>query len=68
MTRALVRLKEKDFQKTVIELAELQGWRVYHVANVRKQLRSKTGEGFPDLVLARERCLFRELKTETGPE
>ena len=58
-------LKESDFQKTVIDLAEFQGWRVYHVAKVKGQLRSKTGEGFPDLVLARERCLFRELKRES---
>ena len=56
-------LKEGDFQKPVIELAEWSGWSVYHVANVKGQLRSATGEGFPDLVLARgPRLLFRELK------
>ena len=64
MTRAN-QLKEQGFQKAVIELAELQGWRVYHVAKVKGQLRSRTGEGFPDLVLARDRCLFRELKVES---
>ena len=56
-------LQESDFQKPVIGLAEWNGWRVYHVANVKGQLRSATGEGFPDLVLARgTRLLFRELK------
>ena len=64
-------MKESDFQKTVIELAELQGWRIYHVAKVKGQLRSETSTGFPDLVLARapsptfgttHTLLFRELK------
>ena len=54
---------ESDFQKTVIGLAELQGWRIYHVAKVKGQLRSKTSKGFPDLVLGRApTLLFRELK------
>ena len=52
-------LSEADFQKTVIEVAELHQWRIYHVANVKGQLRSKTSEGFPDLVLARYHDVFR---------
>ena len=56
-------MKESAFQKTVIEMAEWWGWRVYHVAKVKGQLRSTTGEGFPDLVLVRgDTLLFRELK------
>ena len=58
-------LTEASFQKSVIELAELHRWRIYHVANVKGRLRSKTSEGFPDLVLARPRRLvFAELKLE----
>ena len=58
-------LSEGDFQKTIIEVAELHHWRIYHVANVRGRLRSETSKGFPDLVLAREgRLLFAELKLE----
>ena len=61
--------READFQRTIIEMAELHKWRVYHVANVKGQLRSKTSEGFPDLVLARKgRLVFAELKLEgEGP-
>ena len=58
--------READFQRTIIELAELHQWRVYHVANVKGRLRSKTSVGFPDLVLARAGCrpVFAELKLE----
>ena len=49
----------------MIELAELHRWWIYHVANVKGQLRSKTSKGFPDLVLARgRRLVFAELKLE----
>ena len=58
-------LSESDFQNTVIELAELHRWHVYHVAKVKGQLRSKTSVGFPDLVLARPgRLAFAECKLE----
>ena len=40
---------EADFQRTVIELAELHRWRIYHVARVKGKLRSHTSKGFPDL-------------------
>ena len=60
-------LNEADFQITVISCAELHGWMVYHVVNARKNLRSKTSVGFPDLVLVRgDRVIFAELKTEKG--
>ena len=56
-------LSETDFQNTVIELAELHQWRIYHVAKVKGQLRSKTSIGFPDLVLVRSgQLIFAELK------
>ena len=61
------KISEKDFQKAVIEYAELRQWMVYHVANVKGQLRSKTGKGFPDLCMARRGwCVFAELKSERG--
>ena len=60
-------LGEKDFQNTVIELAELHGWIVYHVANVKHHLRARSSVGFPDLVAVRPpRVIFAELKTEKG--
>ena len=66
-------LTEANFQATVIELAELHRWRIYHVAKVKGQLRSETSKGFPDLVFARPgigaqyvraRLVFAELKLE----
>ena len=57
-------MTETDLQAQVIELGELLGWRVYHVTDVRKRLRARTSLGFPDLVLVRERVLYRELKND----
>ena len=51
---------KKDFQRTVIELAKLHGWLVYHRSD-------KSNPGFPYLVLARTpHVIFAELKTEKG--
>lgn len=53
---------ERDFQRRVIALAKLQGWKVYHTHDSRR-----SEPGFPDLVLARgERVLFAELKNIGG--
>ena len=61
---------EAQFQKAVIELAELHGWRVFHAPDGEHMKRlNPTGVGFPDLVLAhgeRHLLMFIELKTETG--
>lgn len=58
---------EDLLQAAIIELAELLGWRVYHVEDVHKRLRAKTSEGFLDLVMARTgRCIIAELKSDTG--
>lgn len=68
-------MTEADFQRQVIDLAQLCGWRVAHFrAALRKDGSWRTpvaadGKGWPDLVLCHPRrglCLFRELKTDTG--
>ena len=57
-----VAVKEANFQATVIELAELHGWRVYHTHDSRR-----SQPGFPDLTLVRRyRLIFAELKREGG--
>jgi hypothetical protein len=60
--RAKFRPSERDWQRTVTELARLCGWRCYHT------LRSQGSEaGFPDLVLLRQPTLLVvELKTDQG--
>lgn len=59
--RAKRRQEEAAFQARIIELATLCGWKVWHCYDARR-----TVPGFPDLVLVRERVLFRELKTDKG--
>lgn len=57
-------LSERDFQRQVVELAKICGWRVYH------PFLSKWSErGFPDLTMVRARdgrLIFAELKTNKG--
>ncbi len=63
---------EADFQRQVIDLAQLHGWRVAHFRpgmNKRGQWMtavSGDGAGFVDLVLCRERIIWAELKTDDG--
>ena len=52
---------EKEFQAKVISLAKQLGWLYYHTHDSRR-----SEPGFPDLILVRERVLYRELKTEKG--
>lgn len=54
-------VSEKEFQALVVDVAKRRGWLVYHTFDSRR-----SGAGFPDLVLVRERVLFRELKTARG--
>ena len=57
---------ENDLQRNVIELAEMLGYRAYHNARAKGNLRAKTAVGFQDLVLVRApRLIFAELK-DTG--
>lgn len=55
-------LTEKDFQRQVLDLARIFGWRAYH------PMLSKWSErGFPDLTLVRPpRLVFAELKRDKG--
>lgn len=52
---------EQRFQNQVLRLAKLCGWWTYHTYDARR-----SQPGFPDLVLVKDRILFRELKTDTG--
>lgn len=61
---ALPPISEAAFQRQVIQLAKLLGWRTYHTLDSRG-----SSAGFPDLVLARERdgrVIFAELKSDAG--
>jgi hypothetical protein len=58
----LADLSEREWQRTVVDLARQLGWRLtYHTHDSRK-----SAHGFPDLVLVRERILYLELKSEGG--
>lgn len=64
-------LLERDFQAQVIQLAHIFGWRIAHFRPAKTSHGWRTavgadGAGFPDLVLARDRVVFIELKSDTG--
>lgn len=52
---------EVELLAKVKELAEYTGWMVYHTYDSRR-----SDEGFPDLVLVKDRVIFAELKSEKG--
>ena len=54
-------MTEKQFQMQIVMVAKANGWTVYHTYDSRR-----SEPGFPDLVLVRDRVLFRELKTDAG--
>lgn len=56
-----VEMKEKHFQAHIIRFAKAHGWVVYHTYNSQR-----SEPGFPDLVLVKDRILYRELKSESG--
>lgn len=67
------RILEKDFQRTVIDMARVLGWRVHaERAAMRQSGKWSTpiqgDAGFPDLVLAHPQkgVIFAELKSERG--
>ncbi len=66
-------ISERAFQASVIRLAQLRGWRVFHArAALTAKGRHMTpvaadGAGFPDLLMLRgNRAIAAELKTEKG--
>ena len=68
-------ISERDFQRQVIELAQMFEWRVAHFRTALNQRGhyqtpvAADGAGWPDLVLVHERSgriLFRELKSDKG--
>lgn len=65
-------MNEADWQRQIIDLAHLCGWRVAHfrpAMNRRGEWRTPVaadGAGFPDLVLIRDRVIFAELKSDRG--
>lgn len=54
-------MTEKQFQTQIVMVAKANGWMVYHTYDSRR-----SEPGFPDLVLVRDRVLYREIKTDTG--
>ena len=54
-------MTEKQFQLQIVMVAKANGWQIYHTYDARR-----SAPGFPDLVLVRDRVLYRELKTDTG--
>ena len=61
-------MTEGQLQAAIIRYAELMGWRLYHVTNVHKKLRSHTSVGFPDLHMVRgRRIVYAELKDAKKP-
>ena len=69
----MAEISEAEFQKAVIQLAKLHGWKVMHTqpAQIRpgKWITPTTGDqGFVDLVMAHpyRGTIFVELKTDKG--
>ncbi len=63
-------MNEAEWQRQVLTLARLYGWRTAHFLpglNRRGKWRTAVqgdGKGFPDLILVRERVIWCELKLE----
>jgi hypothetical protein len=68
-------VKEADFQKWIVDVAQSFGWRVWHVPTPMKPIGRNTfvpdsrGRGLADLILLHDdppRLIFAEVKNETG--
>lgn len=62
---------EAEWQKSVIDLARILGWRIAHFRPAQTKHGWRTpvaadGKGFPDLILVRDRVIAAELKSSTG--
>ena len=62
--RLIMREKEEDFQRRIVEAAELYGWLAYSVPDSRRVTKyGETAKGFLDLTVVQNRTLlFLELK------
>jgi hypothetical protein len=55
-------MRERDWQRTVVDLAEMYRWRVYHTFDSRR-----SEPGWPDLFCVKPgRAVALELKTQRG--
>lgn len=66
-----VKLGEREWQKQVVDVAQIFHWRVAHFrpAQTSKGWRTPVGadgKGYPDLTLIRDRVIWIECKTESG--
>lgn len=67
-------VSEREFQRTVINLAKARGWKVAHfgasvkvVGKDRRFVGDVDSAGFPDLILCRgKELIFAELKINNG--
>lgn len=64
-------MTERAFQDSIAATARLLSWRVFHIRAARTANGWRTpvafdGQGFPDLVLVRERIIYAEIKLERG--
>lgn len=71
--RAFRAESEKAFQKRIMDLARMYGWRVAHFHDSRRQVRpgvfvgDADAKGYPDLTLVRPpELIFIEVKAELG--
>jgi hypothetical protein len=64
-------VKEREFQAWIIQVAELHGWRVWHVPTPMRPIGKNQfvpdprGRGLPDLIMLREdppQAIFAEVK------
>ena len=70
-------MRESEFQRALIDVATMRGWRVMHNSDSRKMVKRGSGyapvadplaAGWPDLFLAKPGCPMRvfELKSAVG--
>ena len=61
MANTAPKMLEAEWQTVVEDYARLHGWWAWHDTDPRRNR-----EGFPDLVLIRDRVVWAELKSQTG--
>lgn len=61
IAQPLADIAEKDWQRQVVQLANMLGWQHYHTYRS-----TRSPSGWPDLALVRDRIVLLELKRENG--